>query len=73
MIFYTLIAEVGAGRANLVSYLAPPFALAYGTIFLSESITVASVAGLVLILSGVALASRRPQPPPEAAPDPATP
>ncbi len=68
LIFYTLISEVGAGRANLVSYLAPPFALAYGAVFLSESITVAAIAGLVLILSGVTLASRRPQPPPEAAP-----
>ena len=59
IIFYTLISQVGAGRANLVSYLAPPFALAYGAIFLSEDISAASIGGLVLILGGVALASRR--------------
>jgi drug/metabolite transporter (DMT)-like permease len=58
VIFYTLIAEVGAGRASLVSYLAPGVALFYGAIFLSEEITVATVAGLALILGGVALASR---------------
>jgi drug/metabolite transporter (DMT)-like permease len=58
VIFYTLIAEVGAGRASLVSYLAPGVALFYGAIFLSEEITVAAIAGLALILGGVALASR---------------
>jgi drug/metabolite transporter (DMT)-like permease len=59
VIFYKLIAEVGAGRASLVSYLAPGVALFYGAIFRNEPITVAAVAGLVLILGGVAVASRR--------------
>ena len=59
VIFYKLIAEVGAGRASLVSYLAPGVALFYGAIFRDEVITVAAVGGLVLILGGVALASRR--------------
>lgn len=58
VIFYTLIAEVGAGRAALVSYLAPGVALFYGAVFLDEAITVAAIAGLGLILGGVALASR---------------
>jgi drug/metabolite transporter (DMT)-like permease len=58
VIFYKLIAEVGAGRASLVSYLAPGVALFYGAVFLDEAITVAAVGGLVLILGGVALASR---------------
>jgi drug/metabolite transporter (DMT)-like permease len=59
VIFYKLIAEVGAGRATLVSYLAPGVALVYGAVFRHEPITVAAVAGLALILGGVALASRR--------------
>ncbi len=59
VIFYKLIAEVGAGRASLVSYLAPGVALLYGAVFLDEAITVAAIAGLALILGGVALASRR--------------
>jgi drug/metabolite transporter (DMT)-like permease len=59
VIFYKLIAEVGAGRASLVSYLAPGVALFYGAIFLDEAITAAAVGGLVLILGGVALAGRR--------------
>jgi len=60
VIFYVLITEIGAGRASLVSYLAPAVALAYGAALLDERITGAAIAGLVLILGGVALASRRP-------------
>jgi drug/metabolite transporter (DMT)-like permease len=59
VIFYKLINEVGAGRASLVSYLAPGVALFYGGLFRHEAITFAAVAGLVLILAGVYVASRR--------------
>jgi drug/metabolite transporter (DMT)-like permease len=61
VIFYKLIAETGAARAALVAYLAPGVALAYGAALLDEEITVASVAGLALILGGVAIASRQRQ------------
>lgn len=67
VIFYRLIAELGAGRASLVSYLIPPVSLAYGAALLDEPITPAAIAGLALILAGVALASRRPVPAPEGA------
>ncbi len=59
VIFYKLINEVGAGRAALVSYLAPGVALFYGALLLDEAITGAAIAGLVLILGGVAIASRK--------------
>jgi drug/metabolite transporter (DMT)-like permease len=62
VIFYKLIAETGAGRASLVSYLAPGIALLYGALLLDERITAASIGGLALILGGVALASRKPRP-----------
>jgi drug/metabolite transporter (DMT)-like permease len=58
VIYYELIAGVGAARAALVSYLAPGVALFYGAVFLDEAITVAAVVGLALILAGVAIASR---------------
>jgi len=58
IIFYELINGVGPARAALVSYLAPGVALFYGAIFLDEKVTAASLAGLALILAGVAIASR---------------
>jgi drug/metabolite transporter (DMT)-like permease len=58
VIYYELINGVGPARAALVSYLAPGVALFYGAIFRDEAITVAAIAGLVLILGGVAIASR---------------
>jgi drug/metabolite transporter (DMT)-like permease len=51
-IYYTLIAEIGPGRASLVAYIAPGFAVVYGVTLLSESITVGAMLGLVLILAG---------------------
>jgi drug/metabolite transporter (DMT)-like permease len=61
VIYYQLIADVGAGRASLVSYLAPGVALFYGAAFYDEPITLAAVAGLAPIVGGVALASRSPR------------
>ncbi len=51
-IYYTLIAEIGPGRASLVAYIAPGFAVLYGATLLSEPITVGAILGLVLILAG---------------------
>jgi len=56
ILYYSLIAEVGAGRASLVGYLMPPIALAYGALLLDETITITSLVGLALILGGVVLA-----------------
>ena len=56
VLYFTLIAEAGAGRAALCGYLIPPLALAYGALFLNETITWASIVGLALILAGVSMA-----------------
>jgi drug/metabolite transporter (DMT)-like permease len=58
VIFYRLIAEIGAGRASLVSYLAPGVALFYGAVFLDEPVGWAAIVGLGLILGGVFVAGR---------------
>jgi drug/metabolite transporter (DMT)-like permease len=42
---------------SLVTYLMPAFALVYGAALLDEPITVSVLAGLLLILGGVALGS----------------
>jgi len=56
-IFYDLIATVGPSRSFLVTYLAPGFAIVYGAVLLDEEITVATIAGLALILLGSYLAA----------------
>ena len=51
-IFYTLISEIGPGRASLVAYIAPGFAVVYGVTLLDEPLTAGALVGLVLILAG---------------------
>jgi drug/metabolite transporter (DMT)-like permease len=57
VLYFALIARAGASRAILVTYLVPAFALCYGALFLGETITASAVGGLVLVLSGTALAT----------------
>jgi drug/metabolite transporter (DMT)-like permease len=59
LLFFTLIARAGSGYAALVTYLVPPIALFYGAVFLDEGIGASAIAGLVLILAGVALGTGR--------------
>jgi drug/metabolite transporter (DMT)-like permease len=56
-IFYGLIARVGPSKSFVVTYLAPGFAVVYGTLLLDETITTATVGGLALILGGSYLAA----------------
>jgi drug/metabolite transporter (DMT)-like permease len=51
-IYFTLIVDIGPGRASLVAYIAPGFAVLYGVWLLSEPLTAGALAGLVLILAG---------------------
>ncbi len=57
VILYHLIATVGPARTWIVTYLAPGFAVVYGTVLLDEAISIATIAGLVLILAGSWLAA----------------
>lgn len=59
VLFYWLIGEVGPERTTLVTYLAPVFAVLYGAVLLDETLSTASVSGLVLVLVGAYLAGRR--------------
>jgi drug/metabolite transporter (DMT)-like permease len=58
LISFTIVARAGAGYASLVTYLVPPVALLYGSVFLDEHVGLAAAVGLVLILGGVALGTR---------------
>ncbi len=57
LIFFRLIAEVGPGRATVITYVNPVVALALGVAVLGESVTTGAVAGLLLILAGSWLAT----------------
>jgi drug/metabolite transporter (DMT)-like permease len=57
VLFYALIQRIGAVRANLVGYLAPGFAVAYGVILLGERLTPEAIVGLVVILAGSSIAA----------------
>jgi drug/metabolite transporter (DMT)-like permease len=52
VIFYTLIADVGPAKASIVAYIAPVFAVIYGVAFRDEAFTLATLAGMALILGG---------------------
>ena len=55
LLFFALITGPGAAYASLVTYLIPPIALTYGSIFLGEHFGAVAFGGLALILGGVAL------------------
>ena len=55
LLYFGLIAGAGAARAVLVTYLVPSLALVYGAVFLDEPVKALSIAGLALVLAGVAL------------------
>ena len=57
LLYYRALRLYGGRRASLVTYLMPGFALAYGALLLDEPLTAAALAGLALILAGVALGS----------------
>jgi drug/metabolite transporter (DMT)-like permease len=52
LLFFRLIAEVGPGRATVITYVNPVVALALGVAVLDESVTTGVVVGLLLILAG---------------------
>jgi drug/metabolite transporter (DMT)-like permease len=51
-IYATLVAEVGAGRALVITYVAPVVAVALGVAILGEQLGAGAIAGLLLILAG---------------------
>jgi drug/metabolite transporter (DMT)-like permease len=65
---YQIITSEGATIASTVTYLLPMVAIVLGVLVLSEGITATSLAGIALVLVGVALTRRRAQSssPPEA-------
>ena len=57
LLLFHVLRVHGAAKVSLVAYLMPPFALFYGSTILGEPVRWSAIAGLVLILLGVALGS----------------
>lgn len=57
ILYFRLIANVGAARAIAVTFLVPVFAVLWGDLFLAESIGAQTAAGAAIILLGTAISS----------------
>ena len=57
VLFFRLIARVGAARTMAVPFLVPAFGVLWGVLFLDETFTAAMAAGSALIVLGTALAT----------------
>lgn len=55
ILYFQLIASVGPAKAITVGYLVPLFGIIWGILFLSETLSLQTMTGGVLILCGVAL------------------
>lgn len=56
VLYFRLIANIGASKALTVAYLIPLFAMLWGALVLGEPITQSMIVGCSLILSGTAIA-----------------
>jgi len=50
--FFALIAEVGASRGTVITYVNPAISVLLGALVLHEQLTIATVAGFLLIIAG---------------------
>ena len=58
LLYFRLIADVGATRALTVTYLIPLFGILWGWLFLGEALPASALAGGVLILAGTVFVTR---------------
>ncbi|RKP51788.1 DMT family transporter [Pararobbsia silviterrae] len=59
VIYFRLIAHVGAAQAASVTFLIPIFGMIWGAVFLGERVTALMIAGCMVILLGAALITGR--------------
>ncbi len=57
VLYFRLIAHVGPARAIAVTFLIPPFAMAWGALYLAEPVTPRMVVGALVVLAGTSLAT----------------
>jgi len=54
-LFYTIVSNLGAARAAMVTYVVPVVGLVLGIVFLSEPFSVYLISGAALIVGGIAV------------------
>ncbi len=59
IVFFKLLDEIGPARAPLITFANPVVAVALGAILLDEAVTLATLVGFVLVMTGCWLATRR--------------
>jgi drug/metabolite transporter (DMT)-like permease len=59
ILMVALVSEIGPFRATAITYINPAVAILAGAIFLSEPVTVWTIVGFVLVLSGSYLVTKR--------------
>ncbi|MGO4776528.1 EamA family transporter, partial [Lysobacter sp. 2RAB21] len=58
VLFYRLVARIGAARTSMVTYLIPLFGVAWAWLLLGEPVTASMAVAGVLILGSLALNQR---------------
>lgn len=73
LLFFHLVGSLGAARASVVNYLIPIVGVSAGAVLLGESVGPMTMVGAVLVIAGVAIATKASGPPAVVAPVPETP
>jgi len=60
VVFFKLLDEIGPARAPLITFANPVVAVALGALLLDEEVTIATLVGFVLVMTGCWLATKRP-------------
>jgi drug/metabolite transporter (DMT)-like permease len=55
LIFYSLVAALGAARTSMVTYIIPVVGLVLGALFLGELVDLRLLFGAILIVGGIAI------------------
>ena len=55
ILYFRLIARLGGQKASTVTFLIPVFAVAWGAVFLGETVTLPMALGGAIVLAGTAL------------------
>jgi drug/metabolite transporter (DMT)-like permease len=58
LLYFRLIADIGATGALTVTYLIPIFGLLWGAVFLGEPLTAAMITGALIVIAGTVLVLR---------------